>query len=337
VDDWDSDEFWDWFDDEDEDALGAELDLEDLADKVAALFFLNDPDFRPDDEDGYHLGTLEAEEWWPLLSQLYEADVYLGHVWALALDLRPLLGLDGVPTQVLEDPLGFLQQALEGDLPLVGTERRQVSTRRLVKIAAVVVDLALELSEAHRAAIEAWANVHRHRLHPHAFGQDAGLDFLGAEGELPPAVLGFSMMVGLSLMLWPERGGGRPVGDRLPDPGLYTSLLNAWESLPDNPSVTEEGSGVAEVLFAQGRLAHTLAQLGTSGEEADGAEMARAYSRLSRSILWLHNQCRHCPQRAGLTCQVSRVVGSKQPVALLDVASASANAGQVDGCIYLPV
>ena len=334
MDNWDFSEAWSFLDDD-----GETEDLYNTAEELAELFFLCDPAYFPDDGEDYDLGYLDATDWWPLVRQLDDADVDLDSLLELAYALDPLLEFPGLPTEILEDPLGFLQSALEGNIPLLGSERR-IGSRRLVKVATVMVDLAQELPEAAQAATHAWANVHRNLLHPFSLDEDSiDLDVLLSDADLPPAVIGFSMAIGMTLMLWPERGEGLPMAEELTNPELYASLLDAWETLPDNPPVTEEGVGEAEALFAQGQLAHTLAQLGTVKEididEMDADEMARAYSRLSRAILWLHNQCRHCPQRDGMSCLVARVEGVEQPVPLLDVASTIANQGRVDGCIYM--
>jgi hypothetical protein len=334
VDDWDLSEAWTWLEDEDEIE-----DLYETAEELAELFFLCDPAYFPEDGDEYNLGYLDASDWWPLVRQLDDLEVNLDFLLELAYDLEPLLGFPGLPTEILEGPLGFLQSGLLGNLPLLGSEKR-IGSRRLVKIAKVMVDLALELSESARVATQAWANVHRNMIHPFSLDEDGmDLDELLSGSELPPAVVGFSMVIGMTLMRWPERGEGLPLAEEMVNPELYDSLLDAWETLPEIPTVTEEGVSGAEALFAQGQLAHTLAQMATveglDVEEMDNDEMARAYSRLSRSILWLHNQCRRCPERDGVGCLVARVAGVEQPVPLLDVASVIANQGRVEGCIYM--
>ena len=88
-----------------------------------------------------------------------------------------LLRLDGLPTELLEAPLDFLQSVLEGNLPLEPSGRR-VDSRRLVKIALAVVDLLREFPEAAQAAVRAWANVHRHLLAPFRY-EDLGLRRVG--------------------------------------------------------------------------------------------------------------------------------------------------------------
>jgi hypothetical protein len=61
-------------------------------------------------------------------------------------------------------------------------------------------------------------------------------------------------------------------------------------------------------------------------------EGSLAYPRLSRAILWVHNQCRRCPEREVLACEVA-TNWPERPVPLLDVASEIANTGRIEGCI----
>jgi hypothetical protein len=149
------------------------------------------------------------------------------------------------------------------------------------------------------------------------------------------------MMLAMTLMNWPERAEDMPLPSGFLDPELYDDLYEQWEELPDSPKVTEEGIGGAETLFAQGQLAHALAQLGTvegldaeDGEDGEDGEVALAYSRLSRAILWLHNECRICPQREGIACQAA-TSWPERPVPLLDIASEIANSGRIEGCVRM--
>jgi hypothetical protein len=102
--------------------------------------------------------------------------------------------------------------------------------------------------------------------------------------------------------------------------------------------MTEEGAGEAEALFAQGQLAHMLAQTGSvelmAPDEIEDEDMTMAYSRLSRAILWVHNQCRGCPSRDGVTCQAA-TNWPERPVPLLDVAGEIANTSRIEGCIRM--
>jgi hypothetical protein len=92
-----------------------------------------------------------------------------------------------------------------------------------------------------------------------------------------------------------------------------------------------------ESLFAQAQLAHLLAQMDKASDvdvEHQDADAALTYSQLSRAILWVHNQCRHCPEREGVACKVA-VNGPDHPVPLLDTASEIAHTGQIEGCVRL--
>ena len=149
---------------------------------------------------------------------------------------------------------------------------------------------------------------------------------------------GFSMMIAMTLMRWPERAEGLPLPFGFDDSELYGEVLDQWETLPDSPPVTEEGGGEAEALFAQGQLAHMLAQMGsvelvTSDEMAE-ADTDLAYSRLSRAILWIHSQCRRCPERDGVACKVASN-WPERPVPLVDVAGEVANTGRIAGCVRM--
>jgi hypothetical protein len=171
---------------------------------------------------------------------------------------------------------------------------------------------------------------------PDLDGQD--LSELLAAPDLPPAVTGFGLMLAMTLMRWPERADGMPLPPGFLDAEVHDQVYAQWEALPDSPTVTEEGVGEAEVLFAQGQLAHALAQLGTieglDPDQPEDGDVALAYSRLSRAILWLHDQCRLCPEREGIACQAV-TNWPERPVPLLDVTSEIANAGPVEGCIRM--
>ncbi len=330
MDEWDFDEDWFWRDEDDF--------LSEIAEELADHFFLSNNSYTPDAGEDYNLGHLEPGDWWPLVTQLHDLMVDLEEIMDIADDLDKLLNLSGLPTELLEDPLNFLQSALAGDLP---PERsgRQVGSRKLVKIAQAVIRLAQELPDAAQAAVRAWANVHRNMIHPEYENLDAeDLADLLFSPDLPPAMIGFSMMIALTLMRWPERAAGLPLPAGFADPKLYDQVLDQWQNLADSPAVTAEGEGEAEALFAQAQLAHLLSQAGSmeglSSEEMDEEEMAMAYSRLSRAILWVHSQCRHCPERQEISCRAADN-WPEQPVPLLDVAAEIANTGRIGGCVRM--
>ena len=116
--------------------------------------------------------------------------------------------------------------------------------------------------------------------------EDTDLSDLLFPPDLPPAMTGFSMMIALTLMRWPKRAEGLPLPPEFKDLAMFESVLAQWEDLPGSPSVTEEGAGQAEALFAQGQLAHMLAQMGAvellSSEELGDQDIGLAYSRLRR-------------------------------------------------------
>jgi hypothetical protein len=151
-------------------------------------------------------------------------------------------------------------------------------------------------------------------------------------------MIGFSMLIALTLMQWPERAEGLPLPDGFEDPEFLAEVLDHWEALPASPMVTEEGSGNAEAFFAQGQLAHMLAQMGAvdlmGPDDTAEADLALAYSRLSRAILWIHNECRYCPERVHVACKVA-ASWPERPVPLLDVAGEIANTGRIEGCINM--
>ncbi len=310
-----------------------------LATEMADCFFLSDNDYSPVDMEDYSIGYLEPEDWWGLSNQLAEL-VDLESILELAESLDVLLGLPGVPTELLERPASFLGRVLDGDLPQEPSGRR-VGSRKLVKIAQVVVGLIREFPETAQAAVRAWADVHRGMMDPRLLdriGHDPLADLL-ADSDLPPAMNGFSMMIALTLMGWPDRAEGLPLPRDFAEPETFEVVLAQWESLPDNPAVTEEGTGEAEALFAQGQLAHTLARMGTvellsPDEDAEVEDAGMAYSRLSRAILWVHNQCRRCSEREGVACKVA-TGWEERPVPLLDIASEIANTSRIAGCIKM--
>ncbi len=329
MDEWDFGEKWFFEDDEDF--------LAHLTEELADRFFLSDNEYTPEAGEDYNLGYLEPEDWWPLVSQLDEM-VDLEEIMDILDELEDLLQLPGLPTGLLEDPLRFLESALAGNLPPEHSGRK-VGSRKLVKIAQAVILLARELPETAQAAIRAWAGVHRHMMRPSYEDLDQeDLTDLLFNSNLPPAISGFSMMVALTLMRWPERAAGLPLPADFSDPALYQQVLARWQALPNSPAVTAEGEGEAEALFAQAHLAHLLAQAGSmedlSPDEVDEEEMAMAYSRLSRAILWVHNQCRRCSERQEITCRVA-TNWPDQPVPLLDVAAEIANTSRIGGCIRM--
>ncbi len=327
--------------------------LVDWAELLSELFFLSDNEYMPDDGEDYRLGTLDAEDWWPLAHQL-DDEVDLEVIIDLAEELDILLELDGVPTELLEAPLDFLASILAGHLPRQPSGRR-VGSRKLIQIAQKVVYAAQELSDVAQALVRSWADVHRSQLHPVDWdlyrATQEMLEEAPAEEDLPVPVTGFSLLLGLTLMRWPERAGELPLPPMFDDPDAYAEMLARWTSLPDDPGVMEEGAGEAEALFAQAQLAYMLAQLGEpddwdveewedweEGEEEEEEEEKEedklAYSRLSRAIMWVHHKCRHCPERDEVSCKVV-TIRPRQPVPLLDVASEVASSGRLQGCIQM--
>jgi hypothetical protein len=333
MEDWIVGEEWDWDPEAEQESF-----LYEMAEELADRFFLSDNEYPPDAGEDYDLGYLDAKDWWSVVNQLdelVELEVVVGLIDALDAQLR----LPGLPTEVLEAPLDFLESVLEGNLPLELSGRR-VGSRTLVKIALTLTRLMQEFPAPAQAAVRAWADVYRGLLHPpdlsHLEDEDLS-EFLSAP-DLPPAVSGFGLMLAMTLMHWPERAEGVPLPSGFLDPELYDVVYAEWEALPDSPTVTEEGTGEAEALFAQGQLAHALAQLGTVEDlDPDGSEEGDetvAYSRLSRAILWLHDQCRFCPEREGVACRV--VTGwPERPVPLLDVSGEIAKAGRIEGCVRM--
>lgn len=331
MEDWDMDELWAEDDDLPPDYL-------DFAVALSELFFLSDNDLYPNDED-YRIEFLPPEDWVPLVRQL-DGMVNWTAIVVQAEALEPLLELPGLPTELLEAPLDFLESVLDGELPRPASGKR-IGSRRLVKIARWVVGLAQGLPDLARAAAQAWANVHRARRFPFGdeYYDDEDLAELLLSDDLPPAVAGFGMLIAMTLSRWPERGEGVPLPSRFSGADAYEDMLAEWEALPDSPSVTAEGFGDAEALFSQGQLAHTLARMGSiqglDPEDTGEGDVALAYSRLSRAILWVHHQCRRCPERDGVACKVAETSWSDRPVPLLDVAAEIANAGRIENCIRM--
>jgi hypothetical protein len=334
MDDWllDDEELWDdWEDDEPW--------LYEIAYQMSERFFLSNNAHMPDELDQYSLGYLGAEDWWPLVQDLAEI-VDLDVLVAVGARLDELLGLPGLPTELLEDPLLFLQTILDGNLPPEPSGRR-VGSRKLVRAAQLVLDIASEFPEVARATVHGWALAHRGMMGLDDFDEFEEEDLIDllVPGELPAAMTGFSMMIALTLMRWPQRAEGLPLPAEFEDPETYETVMAQWEDLPAGPTVMEEGAGQAEALFAQGQLAHMLAQMGavellSPAEGDEEGEISLAYSRLSRAILWVHDQCRSCAERDGVACKVA-TSGSERPLPLLDVAGEMANTGRIAGCIKM--
>ena len=332
MDDWAFEDEWDWMEDAEEESSR----LEEICVELASLYFLSDNDYLPDALDDYYLDDLDTKDWWPLVAQLDDiTDLEL--VLRLSLRLEDLLGLTGVPTELLEDPFAFLESVLQGHLPLEASGRK-VGSRKLVKISLLVVELMREFPEVARSAVRAWANVHRHLMEQAAAEYEQDMADMLLDADLPPAMTGFSMMIALTLMRWPRRAEGLPLPPEFDDPDLYDEVLIQWEALPDSHGTSSDEVGHAEALFAQGQLAHMLAQMGTvellHPEDLEEQEASLAYSRLSRAILWVHDRCRFCPEREGVTCRVASD-WPERPVPLLDVAGEVANTGRVQGCIQM--
>ncbi len=334
MDEWDLDSLLEGEDEEDQGTFYARvaLDLEDM-------FFLSDNHLYPAAGDAYNHGKLEASDWWPLVQQL---DQLLD--WDTVLDLAEstgaLLPFEGLPTELLEAPLDFLEGVLLGRLP-PDASGSELSSTHLLEIGQLVVGVAQEFPEAAQAAVRAWADVHRNRMGVLELEDWEDLDAseLLDTGELPPALAGFSMMLAMTLMRWPERAEGVALPSEFLEPDLLSETLAKWEALPDSPAVTGEGSGDAETLFAQGQLAHTLARMSPSGElgqqPIEAGDVGMAYSRLSRAILWLHHQCRRCPERAGVGCRALSGSGEGNLTPLLDAAGEMANDGRIKGCVRM--
>jgi len=322
----DFDDEWGWDSDEDDDVVF------EWAEALADHFFLSDDDYVPSATDDYDLGFLEPVDWEPLVGQLDEL-VDLDAILTLADQIQALLPWTGLPTELLEAPLDWLQSALEGDLPPEPSGRK-VNARSLIKIALAVIHLAQELPDTAQAAIHAWAEVHRGMLRSLFSDDELDFDDLLEMDDMPPAITGFSLVTAMSTIRWPERA---KVGSLPPSrlrPAGYSELMSRWEALSDSPVEEEDQT---ELLFAQAQLAHLLAQMDEASsmdEQEEDTGTALTYSRLSRAILWVHNQCRHCSERDEVACKVA-VNGPEHPVPLLDVANEIAHTGQIEGCIRL--
>ncbi len=315
--------------------------------EMAALFFLSDEVGGLDGTTPDDWIALEPDDWLPLIKQL-DLLTDLDKVIEIGEELLDLVEWEALPIAVLESPLDYLEDLLEDYLGLNGEPEdwldgfglrkgRRRRDRHLLEISLAILRLGQELSESAREAVAAWANLQRHmRLMP---SEELGCETCPAAPfcdelaapELPLAVRGFSLLVGLSLMRWPQRAAGLPHGLLAEmEPALYTELMERWEALPD-----DEVSG-PEALFAQGQLAHFLAQTGTVealglDAELDEQDAATLYSRLSRAMLLVHNRCRHCEERAELACQA--VTGWEEgPCPLLDVAANLVMTGSLAGC-----
>lgn len=322
--------------------------IEMWAEEMAERFFLSS------DEVGGLDGTtpddwiaLESDDWLPLIKQL-DTLAELDEIIEVSEEILNLVEWEALPIALLESPLDYLEDLLEDYLEPTGDPEdwldgfglwkgRRRKDQHLLKISLAILRLGQELSEPAREAVTAWANVQRHiRLMPleelacETCPAAPFCDELAAP-DLPPAVRGFSLLVGLSLMRWPQRAAGLShdlVAEM--EPALYTELMERWQALPD-----DEVSG-PEALFAQGQLAHFLSQVGTVNAlgldmELDVQDTATLYSRLSRAMLLIHNRCRHCEERVNLTCQT--VAGWEEgPCPLLDVAANLVMTGSLAGC-----
>ena len=220
MDDWDLDSVLEWDDEED-----SEIFVSQVAIDLAEMFFLSDNDLYPAAGAGYNMGRLDAMDWWPLVRQL---DRLLD--WETVLDLSDstgaLLPFEGLPTELLEAPLDFLDGVLAGNLP-PGPSGRKLSSPQLLRIAQAVVRLAQELPETARAAAQAWADVHRNRREPSTVEalEEVDLAELLLTRDLPPALAGFSMVIGMTMMRWPERAEGLHLPSDFLDPDLLAGTL----------------------------------------------------------------------------------------------------------------
>jgi len=317
------------------------------AEEMAQLFLLSDEVGGLDGTIPDDWIALEPDDWLPLIRQLaILAD--LDEILEISEELLDLVEWEALPTALLEAPLDYLEDLLEDYLRPTGEledwldgfglwKGRRKRDRHLLEISLALLRLGQALSESAREAVTAWANLQRHmRLMP---SEEPGCETCPAAlfcdelaaPDLPLAVRGFSLLVGLSLMRWPQRAVGLPHGLVAEmEPALYAELKERWEALPD-----DEVSG-PEALFAQGQLAHFLSQTGTVEAlgldvELDGRDAATLYSRLSRAMLLVHNRCRHCEERTELACQA--VAGWEEgPCPLLDVAANLVITGSLAGC-----
>jgi hypothetical protein len=321
--------------------------IEMWAEEMANLFFLSDAMGGLDGTTPDDWIALEPDDWLPLIEQL-DTLAELDDIIEISEGLLDLVEWEVLPIALLEAPLDYLEDLLGDYLEPTGDQEdwlegfglwkgRRRKDRHLLEISLAILRLGQELSEPAREAVTAWANLQRHiRLMPleelacEICPAALFCDELAAP-DLPLAMRGFSLLVGLSLMRWPQHDAGLPHGLVAEmEPALYNELMERWEALPD-----DEVSG-PEALFAQGQLAHFLSQVGTVSAlgldlELDEQDTATLYSRLSRAMLLIHNRCRHCEQRADLACQA--VTGWEEgPCPLLDVAANLVMTGSLAGC-----
>jgi hypothetical protein len=321
--------------------------IEIWAEEMASRFFLSSEVGGLDGTTPDDWIALGSDDWLPLIGQL-DTMADLDEVIEVSDELLDLLEWEALPTALLEASFDYLEDLLEDHLDPTGAmedrldgfglrKGRRGKDRHLLEISLAILRLGQQLPESAHGAVTAWANLQRQiRLMP--IGELAcetcpAAPFCDemAESDLPPAVQGFSLLVGLSLMRWPQRAGELAHGLMLKmEPALYTELMARWQALPD-----DEVSG-PEALFAQGRLAHFLSQVGTVKAlgldvELDEYDAATLYSRLSRAMLLIHNRCRHCEERADLACQA--VVGWEEgPCPLMDIAANLVMTGSLAGC-----
>lgn len=343
------------------------MSIEMWAEEMANRFFLSDEVGGLDGTTPDDWIALEPDDWLPLIEQLGILVAELDDIIEVSEELLNLVEWEALPTALLEAPLDYLEELLEDYLappsspPRVGgTEGRWLEgfglwkgrrrkDRHLLEISLAILRLGQELSESAREAVTAWANLQRHiyrRLETPPTGElvcetcpAAPFCDEMAAPDLPPAVRGFSLLVGLSLMRWPQRAAGLSSSLSVEmEPALYTELMERWQALPD-----DEVSG-PEALFAQGQLAHFLSQVGTvkalgldvglgpfDGTQDREQDTTTLYSRLSRAMLLVHNRCRHCEERVDLACQA--VAGWEEELCpLMDVAASLVMMGSLAGC-----
>ena len=341
-----------------------DMSIEMWAEEMANRFFLSDEVGGLDGTTHDDWIALEPDDWLPLIEQLGVLVADLDDLIEVCEELLNLVEWEALPTALLEAPLDYLEDLLEDYLEPTGDPEdwlegfglwkgRRRKDRHLLKISLAILRLGQELSESAREAVTAWANLQRHmRLVPSFDKLRTPPGELACEicpaapfcderaaPDLPPAVRGFSLLVGLSLMRWPQRAAGLSSGLSVEmEPALYTELMERWRALPD-----DEVSG-PEALFAQGQLAHFLSQVGTmktlgldvgldpfDGTQDKEQDTTTLYSRLSRAMLLIHNRCRHCEERMDLACQA--VAGWEEgPCPLMDVVASLVMTGSLAGC-----